>query len=555
MENKQKKYTLSKVYLPIVLSLVLITGFVLGLHLRPPGSGQPEGRFFSIGMERYDKVRDVINYVYDSYVDSVSREYLTEETIRSLLDNLDPHSSYIPARDFRRLTDPLMGSFEGIGIEFNMVKDTLVVIQPIPGGPSERAGIMPGDRITQVGDTLIAGVNKSTDDVVSMLLGKKGTVVDIKVYRLGVPDLLSFTLTRDQIPSYSLDIAYMTDDETGYIKLSRFSATSHQEFLQAIDKLQQQGMEKLILDLRGNGGGFLDAAIHIADELLEPRQLIVYTDGRKRPRTFARSMRNGIFESQPLVVLIDEWSASASEIIAGAVQDNDRGLVVGRRSFGKGLVQEQVQLSDGSALRLTVARYYTPTGRSIQKPYDEGLDAYYNDLIERFHSGELVSPDSIKFDDSLRFETPAGRIVYGGGGIMPDIFVPLETVGQTAFFNQVSNRGFIYLYAFDYVDRQRSNLTRFGDAAGFVQNFTLNNVIFRDFLQFVQDQGLQLPRQMNPECEAMIRTHLKAYIGRNMFGAHAFYPVLHTRDLTLDKAIEALRDGMMLSLLRQGEDL
>ena len=553
MENKPKKYIPSKVYLPVVLAVVLISGFILGLNLRTPQSNQVEGRFFSIGMERYDKVRDVINYVYDSYVDSVSREYLTEETIRSMLDNLDPHSSYIPASDYRRLTDPLMGSFEGIGIEFNMVKDTLVVIQPITGGPSERAGIMPGDRIVQVDDTLIAGVSKSTDDVVSMLLGQKGTVVDVKVFRFGVPDLLEFSLTRDKIPSYSLDIAYMTDEVTGYIRLSRFSATSHQEFMQAMDNLQQQGMEQLILDLRGNGGGFLDAAIHIADELLEPRQLIVYTDGRKRPRTYARSMRHGIFETQPLIVLIDEWSASASEIIAGAVQDNDRGLVVGRRSFGKGLVQEQVQLSDGSALRLTVARYYTPTGRSIQKPYDEGLEAYYSDLLERFHSGELTSPDSIRFDDSLRFETPAGRTVYGGGGIMPDIFVPLETVGQTAFFNQVSNRGYIYLYAFDYVDRHRSSLAGFKDAAGFVTNFSLTNVIFRDFLQFIQDQGMQLPRQMNAECEAMIKTHLKAYIGRNMYGAHAFYPVLHTRDRTLDKAMEALRDQVMLSLLKPAE--
>ncbi len=528
--------------MPLVLALVLIAGFYLGLNLRAPGGGSAPHSFFSIGMDRHNKINDVINYIHDAYVDSVSRDFLTEETIRSMLRNLDPHSSYIPASEFRRFNDPLMGSFEGIGIEFNMIKDTLVVIQPIPGGPSERAGIMPGDRIVLVEDSLIAGVQLSSDEVREMLLGEKGSRVRLSVLRAGLAGLLHFELTRDKIPSHSVDIAYMLDDKTAYILLNRFSVTTHQEFVAGLDKLAAEGMQRLILDLRGNGGGFLDAAILVADELLERGQLIVYTDGRRRPRTYARAQRDGRFQDKPLVILMDEWSASASEIIAGAVQDNDRGLVVGRRSFGKGLVQEQVQLNDGSAVRLTVARYYTPTGRSIQKPYDPGDDAYFTEFMQRHIQGEMISPDSIRFDETLRFETPAGRVVYGGGGIMPDIFVPLESGEKTAFFNKVFNRGHIYTFAFDYADRQRASLDGHGDARGFVEGFRLNNRIYNDFLDYVGERGSDPPPQRNKESEALIRTYLKAYIGRNIFGAEAFYPVLHTHDKTLRKALEVLDD-------------
>lgn len=531
--------------MPVILALVLVAGFYLGLHLRMSG-GPSERSFFSVGFDRYNKVNDVINYIEGSYVDSVSREHLTEESIRSLLKTLDPHSSYIPEPDFRRINDPLMGSFEGIGIEFNMIKDTVVVVHPIPGGPSERAGIMPGDRIVKVEDSLIAGVNMSTEKVVGMLMGEKGTTVHVSVLRSGVPGLLSFILTRDKIPSYSMDIAYMVDNSIGYIRLNKFSATTHQEFFTGLHQLQQEGMEKLILDLRGNGGGFLDAAIEVADELLEPGKLIVYTDGENQPRTYARARRDGSLETQPLIILIDEWSASASEIIAGAVQDNDRGLVVGRRSFGKGLVQEQIRLGDGSAMRLTVARYYTPTGRSIQKPYDEGEEAYFNEFIQRYHNGEMISPDSIRFDDSLRFETPAGRIVYGGGGIMPDIFVPIES--NATFFNQVFNRGYIYAFAFDYADRNRSALVQFDNARAFVEDFLFPYATYKDFLTYVNDKGVNIPDNINEQTETLIKTNLKAYIGRNIIGAEAFYPVLHTHDRAFNVALEALQgDYMMIS--------
>ena len=546
---------ISRIYLPIVLGLVLAAGFLLGLHLRTPRGENTENRFFSIGLDRHNKVNDVMNYIYDSYVDTISREELTEETIRTLLRNLDPHSSYIPASSFRRVNDPLMGSFEGIGIEFNMIKDTVVVIEPIAGGPSERAGLMPGDRIVKVNDTIIAGVNMATNDVVNKLMGPKGTGVNISVLRMGLPDLLGFTLVRDKIPSYSLDIAYMLDEETGYIKLNKFSATTYREFVAGMEQLLEEGMQQLVLDLRGNTGGFLDAAILLADELLEAGQLIVYTDGRKRPRTYARARHNGMFETQPIVILIDEWSASASEIIAGAIQDNDRGLVVGRRSFGKGLVQEQVQLGDGSALRLTVARYYTPTGRSIQNPYDDGDEAYFDDFLQRFHNGEMFSPDSIRFDDSLRFETPAGRIVYGGGGIMPDVFVPLGSDNNTSFFNLVSNRGHIYSFAFDYADRNRGRLESHNDATGFTENFSISNAIYNDFLDFARKQGTQVPDNISWESREMIQNHLKAYIGRNIFGARALYPVLHQKDRILIKALETLRNEELMATLTATDSL
>ncbi len=551
MKEKHKYLIRARVYIPIIMSLVLLLGFFLGTNLRRPHAGDSSQPFFSVGVERNDKLHHVINYILDSYVDPVSRSELTDDAVRSLVKNLDPHSSYIPATEFRRLNDPLMGSFEGIGIEFNMIHDTLVVINPIAGGPSEEAGIMPGDRIIQVEDTVIAGVNMATDAVVDMLIGEKGTTVEVKVKRAGLPDLLSFSLTRDEIPSYSLDIAYMVDDRTGYIRLNKFSATTYREFVGGLDDLKARGMEQMILDLRGNGGGFLEAAIEVADELLKPDELIVYTDGRSRQRSHAHSSREGRFETQPLVVLIDEWSASASEIIAGAVQDNDRGLVAGRRSFGKGLVQEQVQLRDGSALRLTVARYYTPTGRSIQKPYDDGEEAYFSEFIQRYHNGEMVSPDSIHFDDSLRFETPAGRTVYGGGGIMPDIFVPLGGDNDITFFNRVFNHGHIYTFAFDYADRNRVEVESHDTAEGFVRGFTIDVHTYRDFLRYVEEKGTDIPDDISAESRTQIETNLKAYIGRNIFGPEAFYPVLHTTDRAFKKAVEALESEEMQMLTQQ----
>jgi carboxyl-terminal processing protease len=555
MEASPRSNKRLNIYLPILFAAILVAGFYLGLHLRTPVDGQAEKKFFSIGFDRSDKINNVINYIYDSYVDTIDREHLTEEIIMNVLRDLDPHSAYIPASEFRDMNDPLMGSFDGIGIEFNMITDTVVVISPISGGPSERAGLMAGDRIIAVEDEPIAGVRKSTNEVVSMLKGKKGTEVNISVLRRGVADPMTFSIIRDKIPSYSLDIAYMPGEDIGYIRLNKFAATTHQEFATALMGLREQGMEKLILDLRGNTGGFLDAAINIADEFLGSQQLIVYTDGRMRPRNYAIARRQGGFETQPLVILIDEWSASASEIVAGAVQDNDRGLIIGRRSFGKGLVQEQVQLGDGSALRLTVARYYTPSGRSIQKPYENGREDYYADYMQRLMDGELDTADSIRFDDSLRFETLNGRTVYGGGGIMPDVFIPLETGEHTIFFNQVANRGILYRFAFDYSDRNRSALSRYSDAQKFVSGFSVGPALYEEFISFARDQGVRPGSGDHSASEAFIRNHLKAYIGRNLFGNEAFFPTQHAMDPAFKKAMEVLQTNQVPSLLSAAESL
>ena len=540
-----------KVYLPFLFAIVLAAGVLLGLNLNfgKTPAATSEKKFFSIGFDRYDKLGDIVNYIVESYVDSLNREELTQETIVNLLRNLDPHSSYIPASAFREMNDPLMGSFEGIGIEFNMITDTVVVINPVPGGPSESIGIRAGDRIVKVEGEPIAGVKMNTQDVVRKLKGPKGTKVTVAVQRRGVDDLLDFTITRDKIPSYSLDIAYMIDDVTGYIKLGQFSATTHQEFRSAMERLKRNGMQQMILDLRGNGGGFLEASIQLADELLKPESLIVYTDGLNRPKTYAHARRNGSFETQPLVILIDEWSASASEIVAGAVQDHDRGVIIGRRSFGKGLVQEQVQLGDGSALRLTVARYYTPSGRSIQKPYDNGSDEYYADFMQRMLDGELEHPDSIRNNDTLRFKTSAGRTVFGGGGITPDIFIPLVTDERTPYFIQAANRGLIYRFAFDYADNNRDILTRFDDAAEYRQNFAVPDQLLREFIDFAAENGVRYNETEFQSARNLISMQIKAYIGRNIFGNDGFFPVLNQHDNAIAKALEVLQSEEFMSFL------
>lgn len=538
-------------YFPVIFAVVLVLGVLLGLSLNLGRDSQRQERqFFSIGFNQFNKVNEIISYIYESYVDSINRDQLTDDAIVSLLQTLDPHSSYIPAADFRQLNDPLMGSFEGIGIEFNMITDTVVVINPIAGGPSEKIGLMAGDRIIKVEGETIAGINKASGEVVRLLKGPKGTTVTVSILRRGVDDLIDFTITRDEIPSHSLDVAYMIDSETGYIKLGKFSATTHQEFLSALERLKSEGMEQMILDLRGNGGGFLEASIHLADEFLSPGSLIVYTEGHRRPTMHFHARRAGGFETQPLIVLIDEWSASASEIIAGAVQDHDRGIIIGRRSFGKGLVQEQVQLGDGSALRLTVARYYTPSGRSIQKPYDNGSEEYYADFLRRYLEGELEYQDSIRNIDTLRFKTASGRIVYGGGGISPDIFVPIQTADQSDYFIQIANRGLIYRFAFDYTDLNRTRLAGYENAQNFIANFQIDANITRQLIAFSERNGVPFNTREFNAARKSIETQLKAFIGRNLFGNDAFYPVLNMNDPAVTRALEVFQSNDMTTYLR-----
>ncbi|MEZ5199370.1 MAG: S41 family peptidase [Bacteroidales bacterium] len=401
-------------YLPILFAIVLIIGILLGYKLTPVSTVNPN--LFKLNLNRYDKLNDVVDYIVEEYVDSVSKEQLTENGINGILDKLDPHSNYITAREFHAVNDPLLGNFEGIGIQFRIISDTIVVIYPIPGGPSEEVGLLAGDRIVLVDDSLVAGVGIDNEGAMRMLKGKRGTEVKVGIFRKETAGSMDFIIRRDVIPTYSVDIAYMPEDRIGYVKVSKFSATTYNEFLSAVGGLKSQGMNKIILDLRGNTGGYLQAAIDMADEFLEKDKLIVYTKGNNQPRESSYATSKGQLESDEIVILIDEGSASASEIVAGALQDNDRGTIVGRRSFGKGLVQRQLDFLDGSALRLTIARYYTPTGRCIQKPYDseKGFEEYYHESVDRFYNGELVEADSNHLVDSLKYITPQGKVVYGG---------------------------------------------------------------------------------------------------------------------------------------------
>jgi carboxyl-terminal processing protease len=532
------------VYFPILLAFTLIAGIYLGSRLirvslvnqRPISILQPT---------RYHKVNDVIQYILQDYVDPVERNLLEKEAIAGMLQNLDPHSQFISAEEFADVNDPLLGAFEGIGIQFRMERDSCTVIQTIVGGPSERAGLLAGDRIVRVDDSLVAGVNMSDKDMVRMLKGEKGSKVKVSVYRRGVAGLIDMIIIRDVIPTYSIDIAYMVNDSVGYIKLSKFSATTHHELLTALKKLKELGMQKLLFDLRGNSGGYLQTAIKVADEFLEQRQLIVYTEGHNRPRQVAYSTGKGTFINKPLMILIDEASASASEIIAGSIQDNDRGLVAGRRSFGKGLVQEQLNLQDGSAIRLTVARYFTPTGRSIQKPYDNGAEDYYHDYYNRIVSGELDDPESVEFDDSLKFVTPGGRIVYGGGGIMPDIYVTIERDETLKYYNKVANQGLIYQFAFDYTDALRTNLGRFSRVDEFIDDFKISDAVFNDFVSFAENQGVKSDRINILQSKERIRHILKAFIARNIFDDEGFYPIYLQTDKTFLEAKKVLNSWIV----------
>ncbi len=536
MDNPRRIY----LYLPIILALVLILGIWLGSKLSFVKNDKIENVLF-VRPAHHDKVNDLINYIQQDYVDSVSREDLTENAIEGILDKLDPHSQYIPAQDFNEMEDQLNSNFEGIGIQFRIEKDTIMVIQTIPGGPSEKAGLLAGDRIVKINDSVVAGTGITNRDAVSQLKGKRGSEVKVGIFRRGLTDLIDFTLIRDVIPTYSIDISYMVDDTIGYIKLSRFAANTYKELLSALGKLMEQGMTSLILDLRGNTGGFLQASIQISDEFLPDQKLIVYTEGNSRPNNYAYATQKGIFEQNGLVVLIDESSASASEIVAGAIQDNDRGIIVGRRSFGKGLVQEQLTFPDGSAVRLTVARYHTPTGRNIQRPYENGTREYYEELYERYASGEMENPDSIAHSDTIKYYTPGGKVVYGGGGIMPDVYVALQPDDNDRLYNRLIHQNLIFQYAFDYTDRERATLQHFKTVEDFRKNFEIDDRLFNGLLDFARSQGITYTSQELRDSEKKIKTLLKAYIGRNLLDDPAFYPIYHDVDKIFQVALDTLR--------------
>jgi carboxyl-terminal processing protease len=533
MENKEKKVS---VYLPIIISIALVFGIIIGLSVSKQQQLNGSGILL---YPKSDKLNNVLKYIEEEYVDTVIPGKLTDNAIITLLKGLDPHSIYIPAEEIQTINEPLEGNFSGIGVQFNIMNDTVVVISTIPNGPSALIGILPGDRIVKVNQVVVAGVKMNSEGIVKRLKGPEGTIVKVSIKRPGSKREVVYDIKRNKIPLYSIDVAYMLNDLTGYIKISQFARTTSEEFYNAIEKLKNKGIKKLVLDLRGNGGGYLDAAINLSNQFLNEGDLIVYTKGRSKPREDFKATAVGTCKDIELVVLIDEYSASASEIFAGAIQDNDRGLIIGRRSFGKGLVQEQAMLSDGSAIRLTVARYYTPTGRCIQKPYNHGEDDYFKDLSYRYLHGEFESRDSIHLNDSLKYKTPKGKTVYGGGGIMPDIFVPFDTTGFSKFYFEVRDMNLVYKFSFNYSDRNRTTLKTFTDLGAFV-DYLEKEKIFDKFINYCNEQGIHPTNKDLKISGLLIKTQVEAYIARNFFDNNGFYPVIRQIDNTVDKAVEVL---------------
>lgn len=495
--------------------------------------------------EEARKLQLALYAISNLYVDTTSEKKLVEDAIVGMLEKLDPHSTYTDPEETKEMTEPLQGNFDGIGIQFNMLTDTLYVIQVIPGGPSEKVGLMAGDRIIQVDDTLIAGVKMKNTDVMRRLRGPKNTEVRVKVQRNNTPDLIEFKITRGKIPVYSLDAAYMADKTTGYIKLNRFAASSTEEFREALAKLQKEGMKNLILDLQMNGGGYLNVAIDIADEFLSKDKLIVYTEGSKQPREEAKSTAKGNFEEGRLVVLVDETSASASEILSGAVQDWDRGVIVGRRTFGKGLVQKPIPMPDGSMIRLTVSRYYTPTGRSIQKPYTNGDGEQYNhDLIDRYNRGELMSADSIHFPDSMKYNTlSSNRIVYGGGGIMPDIFIPIDTTRYTDYHRNVVASGLVNRVAMNYLDRHRSEMNKkYPKFAQYKEGFQVNDEIMQDLLTLAENDKIKFNEEEYNRSKPLIQLQIKALIARDLYDMAEYFQIVNDDNASFKEALRIIND-------------
>lgn len=491
------------------------------------------------------KLLMVEKIVNNLYVDNVDEEKIVENAVRGILENLDPHSSYSTKEETTSSQETMQGSFSGIGIQFNMQKDTLYVVQTIAGGPSEKVGILPGDRFIAVDDSIIAGRKLKNTDIMKRLRGPKGTKVNIKVKRGSNAELLEFRITRDDIPLNSIDAVYMADGKTGYIRLSRFAATSYKEFKDAITKLKKQGMQQLILDLTDNGGGYMQIAAQIANEMLNRGNLIVYTQGRKSPRQNLNADGSGTFRTQKVVVMINQFSASASEILSGAVQDWDRGVVVGRRSFGKGLVQREFLLPDSSSFRLTIARYYTPSGRNIQKPYVKGdREDYDKDIIDRYNHGELQSADSIHFADSLKHTTlRLHRTVYGGGGIMPDVFVPLDTTQYTDYHRRLVAKGIIPQFALRYVDKNRADLkAQYPDAQKFIKEFTVTDEMLNNLVDAGKAEKVDFDKSQFAKSKEMLRTFVKAAIANDLFSTGAYFQIVNEQNDIYKEALSIIND-------------
>ena len=526
-------------FIPFLLAICLIAGIAIGTFYANHFSGNKLG----IINTSSNKLNALLRIIDDQYVDTVNMGELVEEAMPQILSELDPHSSYIPAKDLEAVNADLKGIFSGIGIQFTIQNDTIHVNSVIQGGPSEKVGLMAGDRIVEVDDSAFVGKIVTNSEAMKRLKGEKGSKVKLGVYRPGEKDLLHFTVIRGNIPVKSIDAAYMINEKVGYIKVNKFGETTYPELLIALAKLNQKNCEGLIGDLRGNTGGYMAAAIQMVNEFLPNNRLIVYTQGRKSPREDYNSNGTGSNQKMPLVVLVDEGSASASEIFAGAIQDNDRGTIVGRRSFGKGLVQQPIEFSDGSAIRLTIARYYTPSGRCIQKPYEKGKESEYElDLLTRYEHGEFFSADSIKQDETEVYHTRLGRPVYGGGGIMPDIFVPQDTTGMTSYFRMAANRGLIIRYTFDYTDQNRSTLQKY-DTPEKMEAYLKGQNLLNKFAAWAEKKSLKRRNNLMMKSRRLFEMSLYGNIIYNMLGMEAYVEYLNESDKTVLKAVEILEKG------------
>jgi len=524
--------TKAQIRLPLFLSIAIAAGIFIGANMT---SSSKSGSDLAQSLIKF---REVLNYVDRNYVDEVKTEDLVEKAIVDMLEELDPHTAYIPAEEQEYSRSQLEGNFDGIGIEYNIFRDTIYVVAPLSGGPSERVGLLTGDKIIKVDEENVAGIGIKTRGVLDRLRGPKGTQVTVSILRKNNTDLLDFEITRDKIPQFSVDASYMIDDEIGYIKVNRFTATTYDEFKVALAKLDEQGLQKLILDLTGNPGGYMNMAIQMADEFLPGDPMIVFTKGKEyRYNQEHKAGNAGIFEDRLLIVLIDEGSASASEIVSGAIQDNDRGLVVGRRSFGKGLVQMPIDLSDGSELRLTISRYYTPSGRSIQRSYEAGKEDYYSDIYNRYTSGEMYNADSIHQNDSLKYSTAKGRAVYGGGGIMPDYFIPIDTAGNSNYLNRLFTTNAIREYSLTYSDANREKLESDGFDI-FFADFEVSEQMLKELVAVAEESGLPFNQGQFDHSKSLIKLYLKAQIARGIWNNDGFYPIYNQSNEIYMQAIQ-----------------
>lgn len=531
------KNSRKQILLPLLLVAVLLAGLFLGRYLTLSSAGASNNKLMIY--PQTNKLDILLNLIDEEYVDTIDKAKMVEELIPDILKRLDPHTVYIPAKELQEVNEELEGNFGGIGVQFSIQNDTVMVVSVVSGGPSEKLGIMPGDRIVAVNDSSITGIKITNNDVMKKLRGPMGTKVKVGVLRNGSAKQISYEITRDAIPVYSVDVSFMVNDQIGYIKVNRFAKNTYEEFITAIAKLRQQGCKKLVVDMRGNSGGFLEVAFNMINEFLGSGEMIVYTEGKASSRKNMTANGTGNCQNMQVAVLIDEFSASASEIFAGAIQDNDRGVIVGRRSFGKGLVQQQMPLPDGSALRLTVARYYTPSGRCIQKTYENGTDDYYADIMKRYKNGEFYEKDSIHFNDSLKYKTKNGRTVYGGGGIMPDVFVPRDTSKVTDYYYALREKGAIYQFALQYADQHRETLKKLNKAEQFEASLNGSELIAQ-LIKFAEKQGVKTNMAQLNVSRVLIETDLKAYVARNIIDNDGFYPILLKQDIELQAAVSEL---------------